>query len=59
MTTRNILIAILAISDLLMSTTSIPLTLVDILYKYWPLGEEMSWLCKGCFKNSKPPLILL
>ena len=41
LTTRNILIANLAISDLLMSTTSIPLTLVDILYKYWPLGEGM------------------
>ena len=41
LTTRNILIANLAISDLLMSTTSIPLTLVDILYKYWPLGDEM------------------
>ena len=24
-----------------MATTSIPLTLVDILYKYWPLGKGM------------------
>ena len=41
LTTRNVLIANLAISDLLLSTTSIPLTMVDILYKYWPLGDNM------------------
>ena len=41
LTTRNVLIANLAVTDLLLSTTAIPLTLLDVIYKYWPLGEDM------------------
>ena len=41
LTTRNVLIANLAITDLILSTVSMPLYLVDITLKYWPLGVNM------------------
>ena len=46
LTTRNIFIANLAISDILLCTFTMPLTLVDLLSKYWTLGENMEYLCK-------------
>ena len=46
LTTRNIFIANLAISDILLCTFTMPLTLVDLLSKYWTLGEHMEYLCK-------------
>lgn len=52
LTTRNVLIANLAITDLILTTVSTPLYLVDITLKYWPLGVDMGWLCKavGCIQ---------
>ena len=41
LTTRNLFIANLAISDLLLCTFTMPLTLMDLLTMYWPLGEDM------------------
>ena len=35
------LIANLAITDLILTTVSTPLYLVDITLKYWPLGVDM------------------
>ena len=40
-TTRNIFIANLAISDILLCTFTMPLTISDLFTKYWPLGEDM------------------
>ncbi|XP_015037452.2 neuropeptide F receptor isoform X1 [Drosophila pseudoobscura] len=44
-TARNLFILNLAISDLLLCLVTMPLTLVEILTKYWPLGS-CSILCK-------------
>ena len=41
LTTRNVFIANLAVSDLLLCTFTMPLTLLDLLTKYWPLGPDM------------------
>ena len=41
LTTRNIFIAILALSDLLLCTFTMPLTLMDIITKYWAFGEDL------------------
>ena len=42
---RNILIALLATSDLLLSCT-MPLTAIDALTKYWPFGKDTVNLCR-------------
>lgn len=42
---RNILIGLLATSDLLLSCT-MPLTAIDALTKYWPFGKETLNLCR-------------
>jgi len=42
---RNILIGILATSDLLLSCT-MPLTAIDALTKYWPFGKDTVNLCR-------------
>lgn len=39
-TARNLFILNLAISDLLLCLVTMPLTLVEILSKYWPLGRQ-------------------
>ena len=39
-TTRNILIANMALSDLLLCMFTMPLTMLDLIHNYWPLGEE-------------------
>lgn len=44
-TPRNMFIVNLAISDLLLCTVTMPLTLMEILAKYWPLGEH-AFICK-------------
>ncbi len=42
---RNILIGLLATSDLLLSCT-MPLTAIDALTKYWPFGKDTLTLCR-------------
>ena len=42
---RNILIGLLATSDLLLSCT-MPLTAIDVLTRYWPFGEDTENLCR-------------
>ncbi|GFG31924.1 hypothetical protein Cfor_08080 [Coptotermes formosanus] len=44
-TARNMFIVNLAVSDLLLCLITMPLTLVEILTKYWPLGRY-PFLCK-------------
>ncbi|XP_066967300.1 neuropeptide F receptor-like [Macrobrachium rosenbergii] len=44
-TARNVFIINLAISDLLLCMVTMPLTLVEILSQYWPLGDH-PFLCK-------------
>ncbi|XP_044742533.1 neuropeptide F receptor isoform X1 [Chrysoperla carnea] len=44
-TARNLFILNLAISDLLLCLVTMPLTLVEILSKYWPLGKQ-PFVCK-------------
>ena len=39
-TTRNIFILNLAISDLLLCVLTMPLTMMDLLYYYWPWGTD-------------------
>ena len=41
MTTRNVFIANLAISDILLCLFTIPLALVDIITAYWNFGQDM------------------
>ena len=42
---RNILIGLLASSDLLLSCT-MPLTAIDVLTKYWPFGKDSLNMCR-------------
>lgn len=44
-TARNVFIINLAISDLLLCLVTMPLTLVELLSQYWPLGDQ-PFLCK-------------
>lgn len=44
-TPRNMFILNLAVSDFLLCTVTMPLTLMEILTKYWPLGNYLI-LCK-------------
>ena len=39
-TTRNILIANMAMSDLLLCLFTMPLTMLDLIHNYWPLGKD-------------------
>ena len=54
MTTRNVFIANLAISDILLCLFTIPLALVDIITAYWNFGQDMVrhlltwWCCCVC-----------
>ena len=41
LTPRNIFIGNLALSNLLLCIFTMPLTLADLLTKYWPLGKDM------------------
>uniref|UniRef100_A0A182QAR7 G-protein coupled receptors family 1 profile domain-containing protein n=1 Tax=Anopheles farauti TaxID=69004 RepID=A0A182QAR7_9DIPT len=45
-TARNMFIVNLAVSDLLLCLVTMPLTLVEILTKYWPMGR-LPFLCKS------------
>ncbi|XP_058813147.1 neuropeptide F receptor isoform X2 [Topomyia yanbarensis] len=45
-TARNMFIVNLAVSDLLLCLVTMPLTLVEILTKYWPMGR-FPFLCKS------------
>ncbi|XP_070507775.1 neuropeptide F receptor [Chironomus tepperi] len=45
-TARNIFIVNLAISDLLLCLVTMPLTLIQVLSKFWPLGNS-ALLCKS------------
>ena len=38
-TTRNILIANMALSDILLCVFTMPLTMLDLIHNYWPLGS--------------------
>ncbi|KAK5644811.1 hypothetical protein RI129_006111 [Pyrocoelia pectoralis] len=44
-TPRNLFIVNLAVSDLLLCTVTMPLTLMEILTKHWPLGNH-SFICR-------------
>ncbi|XP_047112083.1 neuropeptide F receptor-like [Schistocerca piceifrons] len=44
-TARNMFIVNLAVSDLLLCLVTMPLTLMEILTKYWPLGRQ-PFVCK-------------
>ena len=49
LTSQNVFIANLALSDLLLCTLTMPLTLLDLLTKYWPLGPNMDTVrCFNC-----------
>ena len=50
------LIANLAITDLILTTVSTPLYLVDITLKYWPLGVDM---VRAEFDNLSSVFIIL
>ena len=41
LTTRNVFIATLAVSDILLCSFTMPLTCIDILTNYWTLGQNM------------------
>jgi hypothetical protein len=45
-TARNVFIATLALADLTLCLFTVPVTLADILTKYWPFGTETYSLCK-------------
>jgi neuropeptide Y receptor len=48
-TARNVFIATLALADLTLCLFTVPVTLADILTKYWPFGTETYSLCKVIF----------
>ena len=41
LTTRNVLVANLAFTDLLLCIIAMPLYLADFIFKYWPLRVDM------------------
>ncbi|KAF0306734.1 Neuropeptide F receptor [Amphibalanus amphitrite] len=45
-TARNMFILNLAVSDLILCLITMPLTLMEILSRYWPLGGDTAFLCK-------------
>lgn len=45
-TARNVFILNLAVSDLLLCLITMPLTLMEIVSRYWPLGDDTEFLCK-------------
>ena len=65
-TTRNVFIANMAVSDILLCSFTIPFTLLDILTKHWTLGQNMVRIepafniniyqtrcrVRGCYTNS-------
>ena len=53
--TRDHLISVLALLDIFLSLT-IPLTVLDGLSKYWPLGKNTELLCK--ITKSSPSVIV-
>ena len=50
-TPRNILIANIAVSDILLCVFTMPLSLLDMIHNYWPLGSGQVCI-NQCFKNS-------
>jgi neuropeptide Y receptor len=48
LTTRNIFIANLAVSDLFLCAFTMPLTLVDLVTKYWSLGPDQVIIYLPC-----------
>jgi hypothetical protein len=48
-TTRNILIANLALSNILLCLFTMPLTLLDLIHNYWPLGSGQ--VSQNVYKN--------
>ena len=45
-TTRNVLLANMALSNLALCVFTMPLTLLDMLHHYWPLASGQEVLCK-------------
>ena len=45
-TTRNVLLANMALSNLALCAFTMPLTLLDLLHHYWPLASGQEVLCK-------------
>ena len=55
---HNLFIGILALSDLLMCSLTLPVTLWELLYYEWPFGADSNVYC-GCIMAAKKlPLIL-
>jgi hypothetical protein len=52
LTTRNIFIANLAVSDIFLCAFTMPLTLVDLITKYWTLGPDQVPTAE---KRTRPP----
>jgi hypothetical protein len=52
LTTRNIFIANLAVSDIFLCAFTMPLTLVDLITKYWTLGPDQ---VRTAEKLTRPP----
>ncbi|XP_023334629.1 neuropeptide F receptor [Eurytemora carolleeae] len=46
LTSRNIFVANLALSDILLCSFTMPLTLIDLVSKHWPMGPGQEVLCK-------------
>ena len=45
-TTRNILIANIAVADILLCLFTMPLSMLDMVHNYWPLGSGQEILCQ-------------
>ena len=45
-TTRNILIANIAVADILLCLFTMPLSMLDMIHNYWPLGSGQEILCQ-------------
>ena len=52
LTTRNIFIANLAVSDIFLCAFTMPLTLVDLVTKFWTLGEDQVLIAESFLSRS-------
>ena len=53
-TARNIFIATLAVADSTICLLTMPMTILGILTKYWPFGNDTWILCK--IMRTSPPI---
>lgn len=57
-TPHNLFIAALAVSDLLLCSISMPVTLWELLFERWPFGRDTKFLCRMVVSGQVVPLFM-